>query len=103
MGPRGGFVVDRFGLEAAVEDADESVAELAVTVYVTVPGPLPVAPPVTVIHPAELAAVHGQPAATATVRTRRATVRSTAAWVTTRAATAPSTAGEAGGTVATGT
>ena len=46
-----------------------NVLLLAVTLKVTVPLPLPLAPPVTVIHPLLLAAVHEQPepAATPTV------------------------------------
>jgi hypothetical protein len=40
---------------------------LAVTAYVTVPEPLPVAPAVTVIQPAEATALHAQPAGDVTV------------------------------------
>ena len=40
---------------------------MAVTAYITVPGPLPVAPAVTVIQPREATAVHAQPAGEVTV------------------------------------
>ena len=44
----------------------DSVAGFAGTEYVTVPGPLPLPPLVSVIHDPVTAAVHAQPAATAT-------------------------------------
>ena len=45
----------------------DSVAELAATEYVTVPGPFPVPPAVTAIQPALGVALQAQPAATVTV------------------------------------
>jgi hypothetical protein len=42
------------------------VLGFAATLYDTVPAPVPLAPPVTVIHDAWLAAVHGQPVAAVT-------------------------------------
>ena len=43
------------------------VAVLAATLKEVVPGPVPLAPPVTVIHAALLAAVHAHPAPAVTV------------------------------------